>query len=75
MNDSWDLAREHPMRTLVVSFATGLVGVALIMYFGPSGGDLYPSVLTGLCCGLIVAFVSRKEMQKGSHAVSVRVLR
>lgn len=69
MNDSWDGAREHPARTVSLAFLTGLLGVTLIMYLGPDGGDFYRSVVTGLGCGLMLGYLSWSTMQEGLKPV------
>jgi hypothetical protein len=51
VNDSWDNARRHPAVTVVGLFAAGLVGVALISYLGPGGGELYASLIRDLAAG------------------------
>jgi hypothetical protein len=68
VNDSWDKARRHPALTFVGLFAAGLVGVALISYLGPGGGELYASLVTGLGCGLLLALLGWRAMRDGVDA-------
>ena len=70
MNDSWDSARRHPALTVVGLFATGLVGVALISYLGPGGGELYASFVSGLGCGLVLALLGWRAMRDSVDAVT-----
>jgi hypothetical protein len=74
VNDSWDSARRHPALALVGLFAAGLVGVALISYVGPGGGELYASVVTGVGSGLLLALIGWRAMRDGVDPV-VRPLR
>ena len=70
MNDSWDSARQHPRQTVVGLFAAGLVGVGLISYLGPGGGDAYASLVTGLACGLLLALLGWRAMHDGADAAT-----
>ena len=70
MNDSWDNARRHPALTVVGLFAAGLVGVALISYLGPGGGELYASLVTGLGCGLLLGRLGWRAMRDGVVAAT-----
>jgi hypothetical protein len=70
VNDSWDNARKHPVRTIIALFGSGLVGIFLIMYLGPDGGDVYPSAVTGVGCGLFLAVLGWKVMRDGVEAVA-----
>ena len=69
MNDSWDSARKHPRLTLVGLFTGGFIGLGLISYVGAGGRDVYPSVATGLGCGVILALLGWKTMREGVDAV------
>jgi hypothetical protein len=51
-------------------FATGLIGVALISYLGPGGGELFASLGTGLGCGLLLALLGWRAMRDGVDAVT-----
>jgi hypothetical protein len=56
--------------TVVGLFAAGLVGVALISYLGPGGGELYASLVTGLGCGLLLALLGWRAMRDGVDAAT-----
>jgi peptidoglycan biosynthesis protein MviN/MurJ (putative lipid II flippase) len=70
MNDSWDSARRHPTLTLSGLFTAGLVGVGLVSYVGPGGGALYASLVTGLCCGLLLALLGWRAIREGVDAAT-----
>ena len=70
MNDSWDSARRHPTLTLAGLFTAGLVGVGLVSYLGPGGGALYASLVTGLCCGLLLALLGWRAIREGVDAAT-----
>jgi hypothetical protein len=70
VNDSWDNARRHPALTVIGLFAAGLVGVALISYLGPGGGEVYASLVTGLGCGLLLALLGWRAMRDGVDAAT-----
>ena len=55
--------------TVVGLFAAGLVGVGMISYFGPGGHELYPSLVTGLGCGLILALLGWREIHEDAVAL------
>jgi hypothetical protein len=70
VNDSWDNARRHPALTVVGLFAAGLIGVALISYLGPGGGEPYASLVTGLGCGLLLGLLGWRAMRDGVDAAT-----
>jgi hypothetical protein len=70
VTDSWDNARRHPALTVVGLFVAGLIGVALISYLGPGGGELYASLVTGLGCGLLLALLGWRAMRDGVDAAT-----
>jgi hypothetical protein len=70
VNDSWDSARRHPGRTLAGLFGSGLIGVGLISYVGPGGGDIYLALVTGCASGLFLALLGRRAMRDGAESVA-----
>jgi peptidoglycan biosynthesis protein MviN/MurJ (putative lipid II flippase) len=58
------------MLTVLGLFATGLIGVALMSYLGPGGGELFASLGTGLGCGLLLALLGWRAMRGGVDAVT-----
>ena len=56
-------------------FAAGLVGVGMISYFGPGGRELYPSLATGLGCGLVLAWLGWKETHEDAAGLKRPVRR
>jgi hypothetical protein len=74
VNDSWESARQHPTLSVVRLFAAGLVGVGMISYFGPGEYEFYPSLVTGLGCGLVLALLGWREIH-GDAAALKRPLR
>lgn len=51
-------------------FATGLVGLTLIDFLAPGGGDLYASLVAGLGCGLLLALLGWRDMRHGADVVT-----
>jgi uncharacterized membrane protein (UPF0136 family) len=68
-------ARRHPTLTMAGLFAAGLVGVGMISYFKPGGRELYPSLVTGLGCGLALAWLGWRETHEDAAGVKRPVRR
>jgi hypothetical protein len=75
MSDSWRRDARHPIRTSILLFTAGVVGVTAILYLGPEDDNFASSLAVGAICGAVLVGIGVREMRRQASSTRPRLRR